>query len=109
MSRNVDQCAESVKWKSAFAADNHKTCEKLLSQQVQWVYLQFGANVFLTRSREEREEVRIPLPKHLLRAKARKSHKKSFSFAFFAASREENLLSKSAPRCGCPQAFVEHT
>jgi hypothetical protein len=31
----VDQCAESVKWKSAFAADNHKTCEKLLSQQVQ--------------------------------------------------------------------------
>jgi hypothetical protein len=26
---------------------------------------------------------------------------KSFFFAFFAASREENLLSKFAPKCGC--------
>jgi hypothetical protein len=25
----------------------------------------------------------------------------AFSFAFFAASREENLLAKSAPNCGC--------
>jgi hypothetical protein len=31
---------------------------------------------------------------------------KSFSFAFFAASREENLLSKFAPNCGYTQQLI---
>ena len=29
---------------------------------------------------------------------------KSFSFAFFAASREKNLLAKLAPNCGCTRS-----
>jgi hypothetical protein len=42
------------------------------------VHAQFGANVFLTRSREEREDVSKPSPKRLPQAKARKIHHKLF-------------------------------
>ena len=61
----------------------------------QWVHPAFGANAFLTRSREEREDVWIPSPKNLAQTKVRKGHI-VFFFAFFAASREENLLLKFA-------------
>jgi hypothetical protein len=55
---------------------------------------------FSREEREEREEVSIPLPKNRLQVKVRKAAT-HFSFAFFAPSRETNLLSKFAPFGEC--------
>jgi hypothetical protein len=68
------------------------------------VYPQFGTKAFLTRSREEREEreeVLRSVAEETSSSEGTKKPSQALSFAFFAPSRETNLLSKFAPFGEC--------
>ncbi len=74
--------------------------DQKVSTRIRWVHSPKGANAFLTRrTRRDLNSV----AEETSSSEGTKKPSQAFSFAFFAPSRETNLLSKFAPFGECTQ------
>ncbi len=91
---------------SALSAPSVEIRPKLRIHPTAWVHSPKGANAFLTRRTRRTRRDLNSVAEETSSSKGTKKPSQALSFAFFAPSRETNLLSKFAPFGECsPQPY----